>query len=66
MEFVTLTKKEFDGFSNNYKDKCYLQSSNIAEFRKTQGWHTEYVGVKENSHHFVIEKFFLHSFHWHF
>lgn len=48
MEFVTLTKKEFDDFSNNYKDKCYLQSSNIAEFRKTQGWHTEYVGVKEN------------------
>ena len=40
MEFVTLTKKEFDDFSNNYKDKCYLQSSNIAEFRKTQGWHT--------------------------
>ena len=48
MEFVILTKKEFDDFSSNYKDKCYLQSSNIAEFRKTQGWHTEYVGVKEN------------------
>lgn len=48
MKFVTLTKKEFIDFSNNYENKCYLQSANIAEFRKTQGWIAEYVGVKEN------------------
>lgn len=48
MEFVKLTEKEFTDFSKKYKDKCYLQSSNIAEFRKKQGWKAEYVGVKEN------------------
>ena len=48
MQFVQLTEKEFKDFSKKYKNKCYLQSTNIAEFRKKQGWMAEYVGIKEN------------------
>lgn len=48
MEFVMLTEKEFNTFSRKYSDKCYLQSTNIGQFRKLQGWNVEYVGVKEN------------------
>ena len=48
MNFVILNENEFNEFSRNYKDKCYLQSINVAELRKKQGWKAHYVGVKEN------------------
>lgn len=48
MNFVILNENEFNKFSRNYKDKCYLQSINVAELRKKQGWKAHYVGVKEN------------------
>lgn len=46
MNFVMLSEEEFNSFSRNYKDKCYLQSINIANLRKKQGWDIYYVGVK--------------------
>lgn len=48
MKFVILTEEEFNTFSRNYKDKCYLQSTNVANLRKRQGWDTHFVGVKDN------------------
>lgn len=49
MKFVMLTEEEFNNFSRNYKDKCYLQSTNVAELRKKQGWKIHYVGIKEDN-----------------
>lgn len=49
MEFLELEKDEFNIFSRNYKDKCYLQSTAVASLRKRNGWSVVYLGVKENN-----------------
>lgn len=49
MKFVVLSEEEFDSFSRNYKDKCYLQSTNVAKLRKRNGWDSHFVGVKKDN-----------------
>lgn len=49
MEFVELKENEFNKFSKNYKNKCYLQSSAVGELRKRNGWNVNYLGIKNNN-----------------
>lgn len=48
MEFVELTKEEFQKFSEAREDYNIWQSVDMAEMRELSGFHSEYVGVKEN------------------
>ena len=50
MKIITLTKEEFDNFSNNHKYNSYYQSSCYAEFAKiTEQYQVHYLGfVDEN------------------
>lgn len=48
MEFVELNKQEFQTFSENRDDYNIWQSVDMAELREKEGFHTEYVGVKDN------------------
>ena len=49
MEFVTLTEEEFSTFSRNFQNKCFMQSTNVAELRKRSGWDSSYVGIKKDN-----------------
>ena len=48
MEFVTLEKEEFEKFSKQHKQSCYLQSIEVATLRKKTGWDSVFLGVKED------------------
>ncbi len=47
MNFVTLSQKEFDAFAKKHPNRCYLQTSAVANLRKKNGWDSYYLGVKE-------------------
>lgn len=49
MEFVNLTEQDFNTFSRSFKNKCFMQSTNVAELRKRNGWDVDYVGVKKEN-----------------
>ncbi len=48
MQFVQLTKEEFNTFSLQYKDTHLWQSTSMAELREQSGFKSAYVGVKIN------------------
>ena len=49
MRIITLTKEEFDNFSNNHKYNSYYQSSNYAEFAMNNDQYSvHYLGFTEN------------------
>ena len=48
MEFVTITRKEYENFWNKSDQKNFLSSSKIGDLREKSGWDTHYVGVKDN------------------
>lgn len=47
MKFVTLSEEEFRKFANTHPLKTFLQTPEIGKLRKSNGWHTSYVGVKD-------------------
>ena len=49
MEFVELSKEEFQKFSEAREDYNIWQSVDMAELREIAGFHSEFVGVKENN-----------------
>ena len=48
MEFTELTKQEFQDFSEKRDDYNIWQSVDMAELREREGFHTEYVGVRDH------------------
>lgn len=49
MKFVTLTEEEFREFASTHSLKTFLQTPEIGKLRKSNGWNTSYVGVKEKN-----------------
>ena len=49
---VELKKAEFDAFSKKHKQNNFQQSSYWAKFMEQDGWHTYFVGYKDNT--FII------------
>lgn len=49
MDFVTLTKEEFEHFARNHPHRCYLQSCATAALREKNGWKSHFLGVKEDN-----------------
>ena len=47
MEFVELSKKEFDTFEKKHPLSNFNQTSRWAELKKTNGWEHHFLGVKE-------------------
>lgn len=47
MEFVELSKKEFDTFEKKHPLSNFNQTSKWAELKKTNGWEHHFLGVKE-------------------
>ena len=48
MEFCILTKEEFNTYSQNHTLSNFHQSSYWAEVKRSNGWISEFVGIKEN------------------
>lgn len=46
MKFGELTAKEYDEYLMNYPNKCFLQTSAIANLREQWGWKKHFVGMK--------------------
>ncbi len=50
MKIITLTKEEFDNFSNNHKYNSYYQSSNYADFAvNNEQYNVHYLGFTDES-----------------
>ncbi len=64
MEFVTLSKQEFKGFTKENGNNCYLQSAEIAELREKNGWKAHFVGVKENGSCIAASMLLSRKRHW--
>lgn len=47
MEFVELTKKEFDQFESNHEQASFNQTSAWGELKKCNGWQPTMLGLKE-------------------
>ena len=48
MEFLEVTETEFKEFAINYKDNNLWQTPYMAKMREKRGYHTYYLGVKDN------------------
>ena len=49
VRIITLTKEEFDNFSNNHKYNSYFQSSNYANFAVANDqYNVHYLGFTDN------------------
>lgn len=48
MEFVELTKKEFDKFEENHQQSSFNQTSAWGELKKCNGWTPVLLGLKDN------------------
>ena len=48
MDFQEIDEKVFDEFAKKHNNKCYLQSSNVGNLRKRNGWDVYYLGVYNN------------------
>ena len=47
MKFTIISEEEFRVFLNNHPLKTFLQTPEIGKLRESNGWSTEFVGVKE-------------------
>lgn len=48
MEFTTITKAEFEQFSNTYPLQNFWQSTQMTAMREQKGWEAHFLGVKED------------------
>lgn len=53
MNFLTLTKDEFRNFADNYRDKSFYQTPEIAALRQENGWTPYYFGVSDASNQII-------------
>lgn len=49
MEFTNITEQEYTAFWENHPLKSFLSAPEIGHLRQKNGWHLEFVGVKENN-----------------
>ena len=49
MFFQEINEKEFDKFARKFENKCYLQSSNVGNLRRRNGWDAYYLGVFDDN-----------------
>ena len=62
MKIITLTKEEFDNFSNSNKYNSYYQSSCYAEFAKANdGYNAHYLGFVDDSNKLVGASLMLYK-----
>ena len=47
MEFTTLSEQEFAAFADTHPLRSFWQTPQMAHVREKRGFHTEYVGVKD-------------------
>ena len=48
LKFVELSEKEFEAFASNHPLRTFMQTKEIAELRKLNGYDVYYVGVKKD------------------
>ena len=64
MVFRELTEEEFSKFTQDYKLKNFIQTTNMANLRKSLGWDIYYVGIEEDKK--IIAASFISSRKTHF
>ena len=54
MKIITLSKEEFENYSNKHKYNSYYQSTNYADYmEKNDGFNIHYLGFTDNSNHLI-------------
>ena len=62
MKIITISREEFDSFSNNHKYNTYYQSPEYAEFKKlTEGYDISYLGFLDDGRNMVGASMFLYK-----
>ena len=62
MKIITLTKEEFDDFSNKHKYNTYYQSSNYAEFAKNnEQYNIHYLGYVDDNNKLIGASLMLYK-----